>query len=243
MSKSNIFEEEHLHYFLNNVVPVGGLLEDLGFVAAVAPQPLHLALYDAVPNDTSSANDNELGYAGYARMVVARDGTKWTVSFVTPNGQAVNVDEYNWAANPGAEIEIKAWALTPESAAGVAGDISYYGALQLNDQKPFTVDDQAGGGVANDLLTVIDHALVPGNQVVVFQETSGPFPAPLTSGTYYWVESTPDDDHVKLSLTEGGAAITITTDGNGRIAGVASIKIGPGSEPKVNAGAITIKEN
>ena len=63
-----------------------------------------------------------------------------------------------------------------------------------------------------DKLTLTSHSLVVGNVVYVTTGAGGVLPSPLVEGTPYYVQNVSGND-IKLSLTNGGSAIDLTTNG------------------------------
>ena len=90
-------------------------------------------------------------------------------------------------------------------------------AVTLNtDIKAFMTRDAGRTGTTNfavnDKITIAAHGLVAGDRVTV--STSGTIPAGLTPGQLYYVIN-PATNDFEVSLTEGGAAVDITSDGTG----------------------------
>ena len=77
MSKSNALETQWLQKFFNNTT--------LPFDAAAG---FYIALHSADPGEGGVQSDNEVAYAGYARVLVARDSGGWTISGNTASNTA-----------------------------------------------------------------------------------------------------------------------------------------------------------
>jgi hypothetical protein len=79
MSASNTLEDGLLGLILNNsnVANVG---DATGLRGSTTAGSLYLALHTADPGETGDQTTSEISYTGYARVAVARDGTKWTVN-------------------------------------------------------------------------------------------------------------------------------------------------------------------
>ena len=86
-------------------------------------------------------------------------------------------------------------------------------AINLLTMPVASVNTFVGDTVGSELDDV-GHGLVVGDKVV-FQNTGGVLPAPLTVDTLYYVVAVPTVDSFKVSATSGGTAITITTVGTG----------------------------
>jgi len=76
MSKSDAFENDLLKLIFN-ATPVANLADD----AASAPNTsLYVSLHSADPTDSGTQSSNEVAYTSYARVVVARNSSGWTVT-------------------------------------------------------------------------------------------------------------------------------------------------------------------
>lgn len=78
-----------------------------------------------------------------------------------------------------------------------------------------------------------------GQTVVVFASPGSTLPSGLTAGTVYFVKS-PSSDSFSLSATNGGAAITLTTDGSGIIQQIAAETFGSQGTFTITAGSISL---
>jgi hypothetical protein len=77
------------------------------------------------------------------------------------------------------------------------------------DRRAFCAPD-----IATDVLDSPAHGFADGDQVVVWAGLGAGLPAPLAEGTIYFVVNSTTDT-LQLSLTSGGAAINLTTIGDG----------------------------
>ncbi len=73
---------------------------------------------------------------------------------------------------------------------------------------------------ATGVLLAPGSAYSAGQTAVVFASPGSTLPSGLTAGTVYYVKS-PSSDSLSLSATNGGAAITLSTDGSGIIQAIA----------------------
>lgn len=79
MGKSAVFANEFLLHIFNNE-PIPGIGDLSGLPAAATAGDLHVALHQGPPGQTGDQTVNECGYAGYARIAVARTPAGWTVT-------------------------------------------------------------------------------------------------------------------------------------------------------------------
>lgn len=90
----------------------------------------------------------------------------------------------------------------------VAGVFASAAPLGGGTPVPFTAED------STDFLTADQHGLTNGQQVVVWDTEGAVVPTGLVEGTIYFVVGATTDT-LQLSLTSGGAAIDLTSDGGG----------------------------
>lgn len=74
--KATTFASEFLELIFN-AVPIPGLADD---AAMDTVTDLEVALHTSSPGAGGDQSTNEISYTGYARVVVARDNTGWTVT-------------------------------------------------------------------------------------------------------------------------------------------------------------------
>jgi hypothetical protein len=146
----------------------------------------HLALLDA--------SGTEIAGGSYARQAVAFD-----------------------AAASGARVVTDAEAFSIPAGNTVAFS-SFFDALSAGNEEAYAgigTSLIAGVGVVeadDDAITSKAHGLVAGNRVHVWAAGGGALPAGLSVKTAYYVVTVATDTF-ELSLTEGGASVNITTDG------------------------------
>lgn len=150
----------------------------------------HLSLHSGHPGETGT---NELAGSPYARKTVV-----WTApdNGVVSNDGALSFDIT-------ADTEVLFVGMWSALAAG-----TFFGAFPLNSP----VAGVATALASSNVITNYDHSLVSGDRVFI----SAVFDASLLGGisessTYYLRDVTADT--FKLSLTDGGPAINITSDG------------------------------
>jgi hypothetical protein len=118
MSASNTFEDGLLALILNNV-NLANIGDATGLRGSTTAGNLYLALHTADPGETGDQTTSEISYTGYARVAVARDGTKWTVNAGAGNA-SLNADTNFPASTGGAGGTITHFSVgTAASGAGV----------------------------------------------------------------------------------------------------------------------------
>jgi len=99
MSKVNTFENEIMKLIFHNV-GIPNLGDTTGILPSASNGRLYIALYSVSPTD--STNGTEANYTNYARVIVAREVTKWTVSGTSPT-RAENIDAIIFPTSSSAE--------------------------------------------------------------------------------------------------------------------------------------------
>jgi hypothetical protein len=71
-----------------------------------------------------------------------------------------------------------------------------------------------GASATTNEIELEDHGFDEGDRVTFRANAPGVLPDPLVEGTQYYVLEPTDGNHFSVSLTDGGAAVNLTTDGN-----------------------------
>lgn len=79
MSAANELENEILELVLNNV-NAANIGDATGLRGSTSAGSLYLSLHTADPGEAGDQTTSEATYTSYARVALARDGTKWTVT-------------------------------------------------------------------------------------------------------------------------------------------------------------------
>jgi len=178
-------------------VPVTDLVKNTGLDAMVALMS-HLSLHSAYDN----AGGNELtgGAPAYARQAVAW-GAAAAGSVSISGAETFDIPA-------GATVAfVGSWS------AVTAGVFRGMWPLQAvaDSPKPFTAAD------TGDLFTCDAHGYSNDDRVVFWDLGAGSvLPTGITEGTIYWVVGV-SGDTFQVSATQGGAAITLTSDGGGLV--------------------------
>lgn len=199
-----------------------------GAVAYNAPATLYLAFFSTRPAaDGSGAT--ELAGGGYARKGVTNNQTNFpdSVDNELANGTEIALDAatVDWS---------RAVAFAWYDAA-TNGNQLYFGEL-IGEPLAFTA------ATTDTLTTASAHGWADGTRVKVFNR-DGTLPGGLTEATTYYVRDAAGST-LKLAATSGGAAIDITSIGDGAhyIAEDKSKLVEAGDIARFVAGALKIRE-
>lgn len=162
----------------------------------VEPTTVYVALFTALPTD--SGGGTEVSGGSYARQSITfgAAASREVVSNATVTFPAATAD---WGT-------ILGWALFDASS---AGNMLWWGEC-LDVPKVVTSVDTSG-----NLLTVTSHGYTADQRLQVEVE-NGTLPSPLADNTTYYARDVVTNQF-GLAATLGGAAIDITTVGNGTI--------------------------
>lgn len=87
MSATNTLETGVLELILNNVnTNLANIGDATGLRGSSTAGSLYLSLHTGDPGETGDQTTSEVTYTDYARVALARDGTKWTVVADTATG-------------------------------------------------------------------------------------------------------------------------------------------------------------
>lgn len=191
--------------------------------AYTSPTTVYAALFTTIPTDASPGT--EVSGGSYARQAITFGSAS--------GGSSSNSVAVTFPAATGAWGAIVAFAIFDAS---TVGNMLYWGEL-LGPRKVFVVDP------TTDTFTSASHGLANGTIVEVESE-NGTLPAPLADNTPYYIISTATNTF-QLSLTSGGAAINITTTGDGTLGVFASFKktVASGDTAKFAIGQLTVSED
>jgi len=199
--------------YLENAV-----LEAVLNATALSVTTPYISLHTANPGD---AGADELTGGGYARQ---------SQSFAAAaSGDCSSDADCNFTNLTGTVVGFGIWD------ASTAGNLLYWDFLGNFDPIPFISDNPAG-----DTLTAPNHGLTDNDRVVVSAEFGGTLPTGLTAGTVYHVVGSATDTF-QVSLTQGGAAVTITADGEGFWREVTT-KTLAADDFKIASGNLTVKQ-
>lgn len=130
MSASNTLENGLLELILNNVnTGLAGIGDATGLRGSSTAGSLYLSLHTADPGEAGNQSTSEVTYTSYARVALARDGSKWTVTGNSaagvqssfPTGTGGSGTATNWGlgtASSGAGVLLFKGAISPTIATG-----------------------------------------------------------------------------------------------------------------------------
>lgn len=174
---------------------------------------------------TANAGEATGGSPAYARVAVT-----WGAS---AGEQKSNTNAFAIDVPAGSYAFLTLW----NAASGNAGT-QYQGYLPLNGTvKGFGTVDSAG--VTSDAIQSAAHGLADGDRVMVSNVFSESLPGGLTEGTIYYVVSSTTDTF-KVSLTAGGSAVNISSQGELYFQKVIPETFGAQGQITVAAGALVL---
>lgn len=191
--------------------------------AYTSPAAVYAALFTTIPTD--AAPGTEVSGGSYARQAITFGAA---AAGASANSVAVTF--------PAASAPWGACVAFAIFDALTVGNMLYWSEL-LGPRKVFTVDP------TTDTFTSTAHGLANGTVVEVESE-NGTLPAPLVDNTQYFIVATAANTF-QLSLTSGGAAINITTAGDGTLGVFVTYKktVGTGDTAKFSIGQLTVNED
>ena len=196
--------------------------------AATAPiTVVQIAAHTADPGAAGTQATNEAAYTGYARATPART----TGGFTCSNGVVTLVADASLGACVAGTATLTHWSTGPTSGAGQIWHRGVFGSRQ----GPFTAI------VAGNVITVPGHTMIADDRVAFYQPSGTTLPGGITEATVYWVKTVATND-ITVSTTQGGAAVTISSAGDGLAYRVTPIAVSTGITPKLGAGAIIYEE-
>lgn len=199
--------------------------ELFGGTAFAADATLFAELFTVVPADDGTGG-TEANYAGYARVSVTNNTTNFPSANPKLNGTAVNFPQATGAQSG----TIKALGWNTASTAGVIRAI----ARLVDNVVPFAVGLNAG-----DIVWAPGHTFVNTDQVVVWAPVGATLPAGYSADTPYFVISV-SGASFQLSLTSGGAAIVLTSDGAFSIGRSRHTTVNIGDTPSIAASGFSL---
>lgn len=164
----------------------------LGTLALTLPTNW-MSLHSAEPGETGA---NELSGGGYARQSTAFDAS---VGGLADNTAAEAITNIQGAPNEVGYIGL--------FDAATVGNFLWWAPLG-GTPNTFTATD------TGDVATSYGHVLVNDDRVIVFDFPGSGLPTGLTAGTEFWVVGVAANTF-QFSATQGGAAIVLTSDGEG----------------------------
>ena len=222
--KSSAFANQFLK-LLYNAVAISGIADN----TATSPlTSIYASLHTADPGAAGTQATNEVAYAGYARIAIARTAAGFTVTGNTAALAAMISFAQVQAAAGNALFFGFGAALTG------AGELFRSGPLgsKLGE---FTA-------ATSGTITIPAHGLIVGSTVCFEAPTGGgALPTGITAGTLYYVTSVPTADTITVSTTLGGSAVAITASGDGDAYKVTPIILGANTTPQLNTTTTVIE--
>lgn len=224
MSKGNTFENDLLK-LIYQATAIANMADN----AATSPLTnIYVALHTAWPGEAGVQNTSECAYGSYARVAVARSGSGWTVT--------------NNVVSPVASVEFPEATSGTESAMFFSTGVASSGATKILHMGVIGSSLGPFVGATNDTITIPGlSGLAVDDRIAFFAPPGAALPSGITEGTVYWVK-TLSGDAITIAATQGGAAIDLTTVGDGVAFRVAPIAITTGVTPRLK-NTMTITED
>lgn len=199
------------------------------FGALGTPPSLRVALFkDApAPGDTGAAiTAKEADYAGYAR--VATTEADWNA----PAAGVIDNDvEFSFPQATGGSAHCKFAGLVTGA---TDGELVAWGLLSPSGLKDFTYESE------DSEFVVPGHGWSNGTEVrLIKKDGDTALPTGVDEATKYFIVNATADSF-QLSLTNGGAAVAISSDGAGRVGVDGSLQVTNNVTPKIAAGNLTL---
>ncbi len=201
---------------------------EFGNTAFTQDDPIYLALFSAAPSDTGGGT--ELTGNGYARIAVETGAnSEWNTASA---GVVDNTNEIVYTASGGNWSEVVAMGQYDALTGGNLTRWDFLGTLEYI----------ATGLDTGDVFTAPGHTLANGDRVVLRPRVSSALPGGVAANTIYFVIGV-SGNTFQVSLTSGGAAIALTSDGAATVKKIEPVQINDGSDIRFAAGAIDIIED
>lgn len=201
----------------------GKIVEHAAGKTAFTMPTNHLALFTAAPSD--SGGGTEVSGGSYARQNLSTALGTHSGGVISNSSQVTFPDaSADWGT-------ILAWATFDAS---TGGNMLWWGWLGTGGEIPGTAAN------TGDVFTSYGHGLANGDSVVLQAPEGGTLPTGVSANTRYYVVSA-STDTFQLSATLGGAAITLTTDGEFSAYKIAVKSVLNGDGFKFNAGNLSLK--
>ena len=224
MPKSNTSANDYVA-LIYNATAVANIADN----AATSPLTnLFIAAHTAEPAAAGVQNTSETSYTGYARATVART----TGGFTCSSGVVTLVADASFGACTAGTATLTHWST------GVASS----GATKILHRGVFGSRQGAFTGiVTGNVITIPAHTMIVDDRVAFYAPSGTSLPGGVTEGTVYWVKTVASND-ITISTTQGGAAVTISSAGDGLAYRVTPIAVSSGVTPKLSAGQVIFEE-
>jgi hypothetical protein len=209
------------HYFTNATHPnIGG-----GIPASSQSGNLYVALHSSAPTDGGYQSTGELSYDNYQRVAVPRSSAGFSVS-------GKNVSPAAGVTFPKCGTGTATayfWSIGTDGNKANQGYLILRGAIGLAPS-PFVAGSGAPINCPNAAFAVND-------PVVFWQYEDSALPGGIVEGTVYWVLTVVSGTFT-ISASQGGAAVSITSAGQGTCQKLTPLNISANVTPKLDATTI-----
>lgn len=191
---------------------------------------LYVSLHTASPGEAGDQTTSEATYTGYGRVAVARTSGGWTVS----GNNVSNTAAVTFGQCTAGSEDLMFFGIGSDSS-GV-GNLYYYGVLGSIAGPAIFIDP------TGDAVTVQNHGLSNDDRVCFLVGQGQALPTGITEGTVYHVVSAATDTF-DVSLTQGGASVDYTGDGDAIAYQVVPLSVSNGITPEFAIGALDLYED
>lgn len=210
------------HYFQN--VDHANIGDAAGLQNSATAGSFWWALHTADPGDAGSQNTSEIAYTGYGRSQATRSAAGFSIA--SKNVSPASDVSFGKRTDAGATVSAMFWSLGTDPTG--AGNLLMRGAIGVTPA-PFYA-------VTIDQIFSAGHGLSVNDRVVFWAYEPGSLPTGITEGVVYWVNSIVSGDVFTFSLTQGGANVDVTANGQGLVQKVTPLDISLNMTPKLETG-------
>ena len=224
MAKSNASASDY-NKLIYNATAIANIADN----AAASPlASIFISAHTADPGAAGTQATSEAAYTGYTRATVART----TGGFTDSNGTLTLVADAAFGTPTASGTALTHWS-TGVAVSG-ASKVLHRGVFGFK-QGPFT------GVVTGNVLTIPGHTLAVNDNCCFYAVNGSSLPGGVTEATVYFVKTVSSND-ITISATLGGAAITVSSAGDGMSYKVTPLTPANGVGIRLVAGAIAIEE-
>lgn len=199
---------------------------------AWTPGDYYAGLFTVSPTADAGTGGTEVSGGAYARQQITRAAGSWAAAAAGTSSNSGAVTFPVATANWGRALTLGLWDAIS------AGNLRRVIPLITGAYKNFAVTD-----TTNDDIECPAHGFVA-NDVVRFFPVGGTLPGGITFDTRYFVISTGlTTDAFRVSTSQGGAAVNISSAGAGEVAKDASFDVVTNSQLSFAAGQLVITED
>jgi len=221
------------HWFRNEDIP--GIGDAGGLRGSATAGNWYVSGCLTWPGETASQNSGEATYTGYLRHQAARSSAGWSAAVNGTIAPAAPI-QFGERTDGGAAQEI-CYVIIGDSSGTGAGTARTWGAVV---DASFVARPFSAASTASDTIRIVGHGLASGDRIAFFNfESFANMPGGLTEGTVYHVRSGGlTADEFTVATTAGGAAVDITSLGDGYAIKIKPIVVVQGVNPTLDSNSV-----